>query len=86
MDWNDLLSGDTERLSAGGKYSKVRCLVKERIRQDGAGVEQVFAIVQDEEKTLATDMVDKTGHRPSAGFVTETERGHDSSGDKLGVG
>jgi hypothetical protein len=82
---DDLLSSDTEGLSAGSKDPQVVCLAEKHIGEDRAGVEKVLTVVEDEQQPLRGDVVDQPGHRPKTRFVTEPHRCHDRFGDELGI-
>ena len=53
---DDDLAGDPERLPAGGQDADVGAGAQERSRQDGRGVVDVLAVVEDQERPLVGEV------------------------------
>ena len=74
---DDRLAAESEGLPARGDQPQRRCLPEQRVGEHGARVEEVLAVVEDDEHLAGRDVVDQPGDRPAAGFVAKAERRHD---------
>jgi hypothetical protein len=73
----DVLAGDAQRLSAGGQHVQLRARAQQLVDQDGAGIDQVLAVVQDEQQVPAGEVVGQGGQAPVAGLLAQSQRvGH----------
>ena len=55
----DVLSGDAQRLTAGGEQHDVRATAEQSVRQLGARVDDVLAVIQQHEEAAPPDSVDE---------------------------
>ena len=82
---DDRFSRDAEGLPARGEDPQRRGLTKKGVGEHRTGVEQVLAVVEDEQQPLGGEVLDQPRHRPPTRLIAKAERGHDRLGDELWI-
>ena len=82
----DRLTGDAQRFLAGGQDAHIGTGDKDGTRQLGAGGQEVFAVVEDEEQSSAAEMVDDGRSDRPSGLLRDAEHGRDGRRDQARVG
>ena len=75
-----------ERLAARGEDAETRAALEQRFDERGAGVHQVLAAVQDDERRPLAQMVHHRFHGGPSALFAKAERGGDHLADECGVG
>ena len=72
---DDDFTRHAKRLPARGKDPQTRAGAKEGAGEDRGRIEDVFAVVEDEQRALVADEVAERGGRPARRPILESERG-----------
>jgi hypothetical protein len=81
----DHLALDAERLPAGDQHLEAARGSQEPVEEDGAGVDQVLAVVKHKEQPGVRQVIGEHADQPAAGEVPEAERGGHHRGHQGGV-
>src|SRR5207253_4887898 len=63
----DMLPLDAQRLTAGGEQPDVRAVSQQRVRELRAGIDDVLAVVQQDQHAPLADRLDERAYRAAAG-------------------
>ena len=79
------LAGDPERLPAGREDPDVGTGAQQRSGEDGRGIVDVLAVVEDQQRPLVREVLGEGGDRPARRVVLEPERREHGLRDELGI-
>jgi hypothetical protein len=85
-DWINLLPFSPQRLPAGGDDPRRWTCAQQRLGHFGRGVNQVFAIVEQEQQLFSVHRARNAPGCDGTSGEFDPDRGGNCSGDKVGVG
>ena len=80
------LAGDAEGLAAGGQQAHPGALLEDGVHEPGAGLDDVLAVVQEEERVALLEQGDERRLRGLAGALPRPHRGQRGARDERRVG
>ena len=84
-DWQEVLAGHRERLAAGGDHPHARRHPDDVGHQRGGRIEQVLAVVDQEEQLLVLQVGEQDGSRAGRRLIAQIQRGEDGVLDETRV-
>src|ERR1700716_3164230 len=81
----DALSGDTQRLAAGGKETNPPGFLQDDIGKDGDGVQEMLAVVEDQKGLAGGEVGDQERGWPLSRRVRQAQAGYHGLGNQMRI-